>query len=118
MIGAIIGTVLGVTFATAPASSNWIPAINGLLISGAWLFIANRIGLYRFYAMALISSLLGLGLSITGVGNLFGLAIYYLVTGMTMLALGGYTLYTYLRDTRPPQNSPSLGMSSTEENTP
>ena len=118
MIGAIIGTLLGVTFATAPASSNWIPAINGLLISGAWLFIANRIGLYRFYAMALISSLLGLGLSITGVGNLFGLAIYYLVTGMTMLALGGYTLYTYLRDTRPPQNSPSLGMSSTEENTP
>jgi hypothetical protein len=118
IIGAIIGAVLGVTFATAPTSSSWIPAINGLLIGGAWLFIASRIGLYRFYAMALISSLLGMGLSIAGVGDISGLTIYYLVIGMTMLAFGGFTLYTYLRDTRPSQNSRSLNMSSTEENTP
>lgn len=116
IIAAIIGTVLGVTFATAPASSSWIPAINGLLVGGAWLFIANRIGLYRFYAMALISSLLGIGLSIAGLGDISGLAVYNLVSGLIMLAFGGFTLYTYLRDTRPSQNSPSLGMSSTEEN--
>lgn len=118
IIGAIIGAVLGVTFATAPASSSWIPAINGLLVGGAWLFIANRIGLYRFYAMALISSLLGMGLSIAGLGDISGLAIYYLLIGMIMLAFGGFTLYTYLRDTRLSQNSTSLDMSATEENTP
>ena len=118
IIGMIIGALIGVTFATAPASLNWIPAINGLLVGGAWLFLANKIGLPRFYAMALLSALLGIGISIAGLGDMFGLAVYYLVTSLIMLVFGGFTLYTYLRDTQPPQNTPTLNLPSIEENTP
>jgi hypothetical protein len=118
IIGAIFGTVIGVIFATAPDSSSWIPAINGLLIGGAWLFVAHKIGLPRFYAMALLSAILGVGISIAGLGNMIGLAIYYLVTSLMMFTFGGFTLYTYLRDTHPPQNTSPMDLSSAEENTP
>ena len=118
IIGAIIGALLGVTFATAPASSNWLPAINGLLIGGAWLFVAHKIGLPRFYVMALLSALLGIGISIIGLGDMIGLAVYYLTTGLIMCISGGLTLYIYLRDTQPPQNTSSMDLPSVEENTP
>jgi hypothetical protein len=118
IIGIIIGALLGLTFVTAPASSNWIPAINGLLLGGAWLFVANKIGLPRFYALALLSALLGVGISIAGLGDMLGLAVYYLATSLIMLVFGGFTLYIYLRDTQPPQNTPTLDLPSIEENTP
>ena len=118
IIGIIIGALLGLTFVTAPASSNWIPAINGLIVGGAWLFVANKIGLPRFYAMALLSALLGIGISIAGLGDMLGLAVYYLATSLIILLCGGFALYIYLRDTKPPQNAPTLDLTSTEENTP
>ena len=118
IIGAIIGALLGVTFATDLVSSNLIPAINGLLVGGAWLFVAYKIGLFRFYAMALLSAFLGIGISIAGLGDMIGLAVYYLVTSLIILASGGYTLFTYLRDIQPPQINPSPDMPSTKENTP
>jgi len=115
IIGAIIGAALVVTFATGLASLAWIPAINGLLLGGAWLFVAHQIGLPRFYAMALLSVLLGMGISIAGVGDMLGLATYYLAISLVMLAFGGYTLYTYLRDTQPPQKTSSLDVPSIKE---
>ena len=118
IIGVIIGAVLGVTFSAAPASLDWIPAINGLLIGGAWLFVAYKIGLPRFYAMALLSALLGIGISIAGLGDRLGLAVYYLATSLIMLALGGFTLYAYLRDTQTPRSTPTIDLPSSEENTP
>ena len=118
IIGVIIGAVLGVTFSAAPASLDWIPAINGLLIGGAWLFVAYKIGLPRFYAMALLSALLGIGISIAGLGDRLGLAVYYLATSLIMLALGGFTLYAYLRDTQPPRSTSTIDLPSSEENTP
>jgi hypothetical protein len=116
VIGGMIGMVIGVTIATAPASSNWIPAINGLLIGGAWLYIDHQIGLPRFYAMALLSALLGMGLSIIGLGDLVGLAIYYLVSSLIMLAFGGFTLFTYLRGSNPPTGNSYLNPTISEEN--
>ena len=116
IIGAIIGAVFGVTFATGPASSDWIPAINGLLMGGAWLFIAHQIGLPRFYAMALLSALLGIGISIAGLGDMLGLAVYYLANSLIMLIFGGFTLYTYLRVTQPPQTTQLIDIPSTKEN--
>ena len=80
--------------------------------------MANKIGLPRFYAMALLSALLGIGISIAGLGDMLGLAVYYLATSLIMLLCGGFALYIYLRDTKPPQNAPTLDLTSTEENTP
>jgi len=66
--------------------------------------------------MALLSALLGMGLSIVGLGDLVGLGIYYLVSSLIMLAFGGFTLYTYLRDSHPPTGNSSLNPTISEEN--
>jgi hypothetical protein len=118
IIGAIIAASLVVIFGTGLASSDWIPAINGLLIGGAWLFVAYKIGLPRFYAMALLSVFLGMVISIASLGDMLGLAVYYLATSLIILVFGGFALFTYLRDTQPPQITPSLDRPATKENTP
>jgi len=88
---------------TAPASLEWMPAITGLIVAAGWLIFASRVGLPRFFLLAIASLAFGIGLSLSGLGDLLGLAIYYASMGFTLLLSGGLTLRSYLKQAPAPQ---------------
>lgn len=94
-----MGMLVAALFASAPASLRWIPAISGLLIGVYWLFYGHRLGLARFYAMAVISAVLGAAITFTGLEEQKGLPLYYVAMGLVLLVSGGLTLWSYLRRT-------------------
>ena len=103
-------------FALAPASLTWIPAIIGLIVGAAWLFVAYKVDITRFYLMALLSVFLGAGISLAGFGDILGLALFYAVMAFVLIISGGTTLYKYLRSTQPPEEPISPTFHSAEEN--
>jgi hypothetical protein len=97
-----MAALVSILFARAPGSMAWIPAVSGLLIAVTWLYVGFRTGLGRFYALGVYSALAGGAISLSGMGEDPGLALYYAVLGVAMLVSGGWTLAAYLRHTQPP----------------
>ena len=101
-----MATLVVALMATAPASLAWMPAITGLIVGGAWLIFASRLGLPRFFLLAIASLVFGIGLSLTGLGDILGLAIYYALMSLTLLLSCGLTLRSYLKQAPAPQEEP------------
>lgn len=96
-----LGALGSVLFASAPEAIAWIPAASGLMIGAVWLYVAFRTGLGRFYALGLFSALVGTAISLSGLSEDPGLAIYYGTFGAGMLISGCLALVAYLKNTRP-----------------
>jgi hypothetical protein len=79
-----------------PAAVDWLPAVTGLIVTAVWLVTAARVGLLRFYFLAFASIILGVGLSIAGLGDTLGVSYYYAAMGPTLILTGGMTLRGYL----------------------
>jgi hypothetical protein len=92
--------------ARAPASLAWMPAITSLIVAAGWLIFASRLGLPRFFLLAIASLAIGIGLSLAGLGDLLGLAIYYALMGFVLLLSGGLTLRSYLKQAPTPREEP------------
>lgn len=101
----LMAALLVALMARTPASLAWMPAITGLIVAAGWLIFASRMGLPRFFLLALASLVFGIGLSLTGFGDIFGLAIYYALMGLTLLLSGGLTLRSYLKNAPAPQEA-------------
>jgi hypothetical protein len=104
-IAMLMGAIVSALLISAPASLAWMPAITGFLISAALLFFAYRIHLWRFYILSAVSLISGTFLSIIGIGNITGLAIFYALLGLALFISGGFTLHRYLEMTQAYQNS-------------
>jgi hypothetical protein len=65
--------------------------------------MGRRLSLARFYALAAISLILGVGMSLSGLGNDPGLAIFYGLMGLAVTISGAVTLYNYLQNNPPAQ---------------
>ena len=90
---AVINIVL---FLTTPLSTDWIPAITGLIVGSLWLISALRVGLLRFYLQSILALLLGVLLSFSQLDMYLGLALFYGVLGFVMVISGAWTLTAYL----------------------
>jgi hypothetical protein len=101
VVGAVMAALIAWMFTRRPGSLVWMPAATGVLIGGVWLMLGLRVDLLRFYILAAASIVIGLGLSLTESGDLFGLSAYYGLTGLVLIFAGGCTLYQYLRNTTP-----------------
>ncbi len=101
LVGLAIGSLGAAFFANAPASLDWMPAITGFLFSVIWLVIAHRVGLTRLYLMVVFSPPLGMILSLAGLGEYPGMAVFYALSGLVLFISGGATLWTYLHHTEP-----------------
>ena len=102
----IMAALVAALVATAPASLAWMPAITGLVVAGVWLLFASRVGLPRFFLLAIASLSFGMGLSLARLGDIPGLAIYYPLMGFILLLSGGLTLRSYLKQAPAPQEEP------------
>ena len=101
IVGGIVAGVGTTLLATVPASHAWIPQLQGLLIGAAWLILGHTVGVGRFYALAVISALIGAAASLAAVGELLGTSIYFGGMGLAMVGSGAAALWAYLRQTRP-----------------
>ncbi len=76
----------------------------GLLFGGLWSIAAWKIALPRFYLLAVVSLLTGVGLFFNRVSGYDGLAAFFGVMGAALCISGGLTLFLYIRHTRSPND--------------
>lgn len=100
----LIGASMAVLYGLSSSVKTLMPAVNGLLIGIAVFFIANRIGVLRFYLLAVASSIIGVAVAVAGVEELRGFFFYYLFLGAAVLISGLAALIVDLR--RTPRPSP------------
>ena len=97
LIAGLIAVLITVLIASYPGSEVLMPAITGGFVSAVWLYIATKIGLWRLYAQSAASLFLGGGISLAGIGNTPGLALFYSLFAALMFLSGGLTLVNYLK---------------------
>lgn len=97
---AIVLLVVGIITSAPDKTLDWLPMFEGVIIGGFLLFIGYRTLIYRFYILGTLSVISGTLLSISGIGNLVGMGIYFLILGSSLLLSGGYRLRTYLHQTK------------------
>lgn len=97
IIGGIIGGSLAALYGLSPSLKTLFPALNGILFAIAVLFIANKIGLIRFYILAAVSALIGFAVTAAGVGDVKGVSLYYGLFGAAVIISGLASLAIYLR---------------------
>jgi hypothetical protein len=82
----------------------WMPVFTGFFFSAITIFIMiPRVGLTRWYILAAISALLGIGLGLSGIDNTLGLGAFYPGLGLCTTMSGILVLIHYLRTTQPPE---------------
>ncbi len=92
-----------------PGSTLWVPAITSLIFAIVMLVIGLRLGLARFYLQGFFSLVLGGGLSLAGIGDIYGLSIFYTGSGAALLLAGVLVLMAYLRHSVPPREGSDAG---------
>jgi hypothetical protein len=95
-------------FNATPISLNWLPATTGFIIAAFWLISAARVRVLRFYFLAVMSMILGAGLSFAHIGVLQGIAAYYSGMGLILIGSGGLTLAKYLRQSPEIDENPAI----------
>lgn len=103
---AVLAVTIGVLTAgalnlTAPASLDWIPAMQGVFIGSFILVIAYFTGVARLYLLGALSLVAGPAVSLAGLGDTLGNGTYFGVMGAALLLSGSATLLSYLRRTEP-----------------
>jgi hypothetical protein len=105
LLAMLIAAILVALFSSINNTDTYMPAASGILIGAALAYFAYRYGPLRFYLLAALSSLIGAGLSLSGIGDIFGLSLYYGFMGLGLLLSGLLVLRDYLLKTQPPDDS-------------
>jgi hypothetical protein len=95
--GAVLGASLGALYGLSPSIKTLLPALNGLLFGIAVFFIANRIGLIRFYVLSAIAAIIGVAIAVARIREGKGFSYFYLIFGIAVIVSGLATLIIYLR---------------------
>ena len=101
LLAILISAVLVFLLSSGKNIEAYMPAASGILIGAALTYFAYRHGPLRFYLLAALSSLLGPGLSFSGLGDIYGLSLYYGFMGLGLLISGLLVLRDYLLKTEP-----------------
>jgi hypothetical protein len=83
-------------------SEDWVMTATGFFSAILILMMGVRIRLWRFYLLAGIAFLGGLGASLLRLSDPFGVAFFLCVFGLTSHLMGLLTLRSYLRNAPPP----------------
>jgi hypothetical protein len=78
----------------------WMPALGGVVFAFIFALAGFRSTLVRFYFLGVFCLLMGVILSLSGLGDLLGTAVLSLLTGLVMFAFGAITRVAYLRQTK------------------
>lgn len=96
-VAIVMGALVAMLLALAPASLVVLPALQGIAVGVFILVAGHRVALPRFYVLAVVSTLIGVILSLAGTSESLGAAIYYGLMGIALIISGVLTLVSYLR---------------------
>jgi hypothetical protein len=99
--GIVISSIIVLIYSKWDHIEALMPAATGTLVGAALIFFAYRSKVLRFYLLAVISLLLGGGLSLSGLGEMMGLSYYYGLMALVLLTFGLLVLRDYLINTQP-----------------
>jgi hypothetical protein len=109
MVAAVVAvavSVLTIVFVRTFQSFDSLVAITGIIVGLILVVLrAKSSGLARFYLLGVISLVLGLGLSMSGLPNGYSLGLFYGLMGVCILISGGLTLHRYLIENPVPVGS-------------
>jgi hypothetical protein len=95
----MLGIILSI--AGAPTWLMSMPMVQGLIIGAGLLYIGRRLGLTRFYGLAPLSVLIGVGVALNGFEDALGSAAYFGEMGFVLMASGLRALRTHLSRSQP-----------------
>lgn len=105
VVAVVAASLLVALVGKAPSLEVWVPAGLGLLMAGVFLRMNRSAQLGRLSALASVSALTGLLVSLHGdTGNLAG-GIYFTAIGAVMAGGGALALRSYLRNAPPPEGA-------------
>jgi hypothetical protein len=99
--GIVISSIMVLIYSKWDHIEAFMPAATGILVGAALIFFAYRSKVFRFYLLAVVSLLLGGGLSLSGLGEMMGLSYYYGLMASVLLIFGLLVLRDYLIKTQP-----------------
>ena len=99
----LLGTISG-----RLGSTQWIYALNGIVLGLSVFFVGYRVGLARFYAMAMVSALIGFAIALSGWPDAISNLLYFALFGLAWIASGALTLRHYLSSTQPASEDESV----------
>lgn len=102
-------SALLIRFGRLVGTFDWVPAFTGVLFAIVLLVLmARRGGPDRFYILAILSLLLGLILSFSGLNLSYSLGLFYGLVGLSYALSGALTLRRYLQDNPLPADAERL----------
>ncbi len=96
-MGAVIGASIPFLTHSIPSFTDMLPALMGILWGLAILLLGSKSGVFRFHALAVVSTVIGIALTASGIGDTRGLSLFYALFGAAMILSGLAALFVYLR---------------------
>lgn len=103
--GGFIGLLLPLLLGLAPSLNALLPALCSFPLAMIAFKIANKIGVARFFVLAVVSAVIGFALTVAGIGGPRGISLAFGLIGGCLILSGSFALIVYLR--RNPRPSPS-----------
>jgi hypothetical protein len=89
----------------APALVTWLPALQGLVLGIAFLYIGRKVDTVRFPIAGVLCAIAGLLLSVLHLGENLATAALFGWLGSIMVAGGALAFRAYLRHAPPPEEA-------------
>ncbi len=97
VIGGLVAAVVTVLVMNPNICIAVMPLLAGLLFGLVLVILGWRAQLPRFYLLAGLSSVIGIALTFSRLGNIVALTTYYLTFSLALFTTGACVLRTYLR---------------------
>ena len=94
--------ILGGLLAILPDWMSQMPFVEGVIACTVFIYFGYRFSMIRFYVLAAFFVLLGAMLSLMGLGDTLGTALFFGLMGVALLVSGGIALWIYLSRAQPP----------------
>ncbi len=105
LLGVVSGLVsagMVILLANRPAGFDWTVIASGVLFGLVVTYLGFRTGVLRFFIHAAASVGIGTALGFANLPGNLGLTAFYSLLGLSMLAVGGISLWQYLRQNPQP----------------
>lgn len=101
-ISAIVSAGMALLLSNRPIGFDWTVTASGLLFGVVVTYLGFRTGAARFFIHAALSVGLGLAFGFANLAENIGLTAFYGLLGLSMLVVGGFSLWMYLRQNPAP----------------
>ncbi len=97
-VSAVVSAGMVLLLANRPIGFDWTVTASGVLFSLVVTYLGFRTGVARFFIHAAVSIGIGTAFGFANLPGDLGLTAFYGLLGLSMLAVGGISLWQYLRE--------------------